>query len=82
MLGGVKDLQAARALSVAGLRASKELRASLWLIPIEARRHLDSDREGMLGGFTLGNYLMLVEHIGSFLSACVDWSRVKKRNMF
>ena len=61
-LPGVKDLQAARTGSVAGSRASKELEEALWLILIEDRRQLDSQREGMLIGFTLGNYLMLVEY--------------------
>jgi hypothetical protein len=31
------------------------------LVPIEDRRRLDSEREGMLEGFSLGNYLLLVE---------------------
>ncbi len=60
--GRVKDLQAARAGSVEGSRASKKLEESLWLIPIEDRRQLDSQRKGMLSSFTLGNYLMLVEY--------------------
>ena len=46
---------------------SKKLEEALWLIPIEDRRQLDSTREGMLAGFTLGNYLMLVEHTGRLL---------------
>ena len=65
--GRVKDLQAALAGSVAGSRASLELEEALWLIPIEDRRQLDSQREGMLCGFTLGNYLMLVEYTGRLL---------------
>lgn len=65
--GRVQDLQAARAGSMAGSRASKQLEAALWLIPIEDRRSLDSQREGMLSGFTLGNYLMLVEYTGRLL---------------
>ena len=65
--GRVKDVQAALAGSVAGSRASKELEEALWLIPIEDRRQLDSQREGMLSGFTLGNYLMLVEYTGRLL---------------
>ena len=65
--GRVKDLQTARAGSVAGSRASKELEEALWLIPIEDRRQLDSQREGMLSGFTLGNYLILVEYTGRLL---------------
>src|SRR5580700_9396524 len=37
---------------------------SLWLCPIEDRRRLDSSREGMLEGFPLGNYLLLVDYTG------------------
>ena len=51
--GRVKDLQAAQIGSVAGSRASTELEEALTLIPIENRRQLDSQREGMLSGFTL-----------------------------
>jgi hypothetical protein len=65
--GRVADLQAARQGSVAGSRAAKKLEEALWLIPIEDRRRVDSKREGMLTGFTLGNYLMLVEHTGRML---------------
>lgn len=65
--GRVDDLQVATQGSVAGSRASKKLEEALWLIPIEDRRGVDSKREGMLAGFTLGNYLMLVEHTGRLL---------------
>jgi hypothetical protein len=65
--GREADLQAARQGSVAGSRASKKLEEALWLIPVEDRRHLGSPREGMLCGFTLGNYLMLVEYTGRML---------------
>jgi REP element-mobilizing transposase RayT len=65
--GRIADLQAAKKGSVAASRASKKLEEGLWLIPIEDRRQLDSKREGMLAGFTLGNYLMLVEYTGRFL---------------
>lgn len=65
--GRVEDLQTAKQGSVAGSRASKKLEEALWLIPIEDRRNLDSTREGMLVGFTLGNYLLLVEHTGRLL---------------
>jgi len=34
------------------------------LCPIENRRRLDSSREGMLEGFSLGNYLLLVDYTG------------------
>ena len=50
--------------SVAGSRAAAGLEESLWLCPIEDRRRLDSSREGMLEGFSLGNYLLLVDYTG------------------
>jgi hypothetical protein len=58
------DLQAAKRGSVAGSTASAGLEQSLWLCPIEDRRRLDSPREGMLEGFSLGNYLLLVDYTG------------------
>jgi REP element-mobilizing transposase RayT len=58
------DLQAAKRGSVAGSIASAGLEESLWLCPIEDRRRLDSPREGMLEGFSLGNYLRLVDYTG------------------
>jgi hypothetical protein len=66
-LGRIKDLQAALSGSVAGSKASQKLEEELWLIPIEDRRRLDSEREGMLESFTLGNYLMLVEYSGRLI---------------
>ncbi len=59
--GRVQDLHAARAGSAVSSRASRDLEEALWLIPIEDRRQLNSPRERMLSGFTLGNYLMLVD---------------------
>jgi REP element-mobilizing transposase RayT len=50
--------------SAAGSVASAGLEESLWLCPIEDRRRLDSPREGMLEGFSLGNYLVLVDYTG------------------
>lgn len=41
-----------------------DLEDGLWLIPIEDRRRLGALREGMLEGFTLGNYLLLIEYTG------------------
>ena len=58
------DLEAAEQGSVAGSRASAGLEESLWLCPIEDRRRLDSSREGMLEGFSLGSYLLLVDYTG------------------
>jgi len=65
--GRTDDLSAALRGSLAGSQSSAGLEESLWLIPIEDRRRIDSQREGMLEGFTLGNYLMLVEHTGRLL---------------
>ena len=62
--GRVEDVREALQGSVAASRVSAGLEDSLWLVPIEDRRRVDSVREGMLEGFTLGNYLMLVEHTG------------------
>ena len=53
-----------RAGSVAGSTAAAGLEEGLWLCPIEDRRRLDSSREGMLEGFSLGNYVLLVEYTG------------------
>ncbi len=62
--GRIEDVQAAQQGSIAGVQASSKLEDELWLVPIEDRRNKDSVREGILEGFTLGNYLMLVEHTG------------------
>ena len=62
--GRSSDLAAAAGGSVAGSCASAGLEESLWLCPIEDRRQLDSPREGMLEGFPLGSYLLLVDYTG------------------
>jgi REP element-mobilizing transposase RayT len=62
--GRTEDLTAAEQGSVAGSRASAGMEDSLWLCPIEDRRRLDSSREGMLEGFSLGSYLLLVDYTG------------------
>jgi hypothetical protein len=62
--GRTSDLAAAADGSVAGSLASGGLEESLWLCPIEDRRGLDSSREGMLQGFSLGSYLLLVDYTG------------------
>lgn len=59
-----KDLQEVIDGSVAASRAASGLEDSLWLVPIEDRRGIDSAREGMVEGFTLANYLLLVEYTG------------------
>jgi REP element-mobilizing transposase RayT len=60
--GRTEDLKAARSGSVAGSAAGAGLEESHWLCPIEDRRRLDSAREGMVEGFSLGNYLLLVDY--------------------
>jgi hypothetical protein len=40
------------------------LEEALWLCPIENRRQIDSPREGMLEGFSLGSCLLLVDYTG------------------
>jgi hypothetical protein len=62
--GRTDDLKAARGGSVAGSTAAAGIEDSLWLCPIEDRRRLDSSREGMIEGFALGNYLLLVDYTG------------------
>jgi hypothetical protein len=62
--GQTDQLKAATGGSVAGSLAAAGLEESLWLCPIEDRRRLDSSREGMLEGFPLGSYLLLVDYTG------------------
>ncbi len=62
--GRTGDLKAAEQGSVAGSSASAGLEEPIWLCPIEDRRKLDSAREGMLEGFSLGSYLILVDYTG------------------
>jgi len=62
--GRTEDLKAARRDSVAGSAAAAGLEETLWLCPIEDRPRLDSSREGVLEGFSLGNYLLLVDYTG------------------
>ncbi len=62
--GRSSDLTAAKQGSVAGSSASAGLEEPIWLCPIEDRRKLDSCREGMLEGFPLGSYLLLVDYTG------------------
>ena len=67
--GQLKRLQAARRGSVVGSRAAGNVDQSHWLLPIEDRRqHTNakpvSKREGMLEGFSLGSYLLLIDYTG------------------
>lgn len=58
-LGALKE--AARS-SVAGSRAAGRMEESHWLCPLEDLRAKGSRREGMLDGFSLGSYLLLVDY--------------------
>ena len=51
-------------LRTAKWRQGRRDRRSRRLCPIEDRHKLDSSREGMLEGFSLGSYLMLVDYTG------------------
>ena len=59
--GRTGDLEAAGKGSVAGSNAAKSLEESHWLCPIEDRRRLDSSREGMIEGFSVGSYVLLID---------------------
>jgi hypothetical protein len=58
------QLEAATDGSVAGSLAAAGLEEALWLCPIEDRRELDSSREGMMVGISLGSYARLVDYTG------------------
>src|SRR5262245_49811827 len=62
--GRIRDLKQAEHGSIAGSKASSKLEDAHWLCPIEDRRTIDSTREGMLEGFSLGSYLLLVDYTG------------------
>jgi len=60
---GVWDYaDAAAAGSVAGSRAAGDVEEDLWLCPVEDRRRLGGRREGLLEGFSLGSYLLLLDY--------------------
>jgi hypothetical protein len=62
--GRTGDLEASGKGSVAGSNAAKGLEESHWLCPIEDRRRLDSSREGMIEGLSVGSYLLLIDYSG------------------
>lgn len=45
-----------------GSRAAGDVEQNLWLCPVEDRRRPGATREGMLEGFSLGSYLLLVDY--------------------
>ena len=60
--GRMCDVAEIRNGSVAASKVSGQVEKGLWLIPIEDRRRLGEDREGMREGFTFGQYLLLVDY--------------------
>lgn len=60
--GKLDSLKAAARSSVSGSRAIGRLEESHWLCPLEDLRAKGSSREGMLAGFSLGSYLLLVDY--------------------
>ena len=62
--GQTDRLATAQEGSVAGSLAASGLEEAIWLCPIEDRRQIDSSREGMFDGLSLGSYLRLVDYTG------------------
>jgi hypothetical protein len=60
--GKLAQLQAARSGSVAGRHACGDLDQGHWLCPMDDRRQLGAPRAGILEGFSLGSYLLLVDY--------------------
>jgi REP element-mobilizing transposase RayT len=60
--GKLADLKAASSGSVAASRRARDVEQDLWLCPVEDCRSHGACREGMLDGFSLGNYLLLVDY--------------------
>ena len=60
--GKLQPLKAAAKGSVAGTRALGHADQDHWLCPVEDRRRQGALREGMLEGFSLGSYLLLVDY--------------------
>ncbi len=73
--GRLDDLQAARAGSVAGVKAAAGIGADFWLCPIEDTREQGGSRTGLLDGFSLGSYLQLIDYTSRLIrtgKACVS----------
>jgi hypothetical protein len=62
--GRTGDLARAERASVAAQAVSSGLEDDHWLCPIEDRQRLESSREGMIEGFTLGHYLLVLDYTG------------------
>jgi hypothetical protein len=66
-LGRLKALDAARHGSVAGVRHCRGMETGLWLCPIEDRRADGIHQPGLMEGFSLGNYLLLLDETSRLL---------------
>jgi REP element-mobilizing transposase RayT len=62
--GKLAALKAAARGAAAGSKATGRLEETHWLCPVEDLRRKGSPREGMLKGFSLGSYLLLVDYTG------------------
>lgn len=60
-LGRLADLQAARLSAAVGAQRCRGMETGLWLCPIEDRRAQGESRTGLLDGFSLGSYLLLLD---------------------
>ena len=60
--GKVEKLKVARQGSVAASRAIGNIDEDHWLCPMEDRRKSGSNREGMLEGFCVSSYLLLLDY--------------------
>jgi len=60
--GRIADVSEIRNGSVAATAVSDGIERDLWLVPIKDRRKQGAMREGVREGFTLGQYLMLVDY--------------------
>jgi hypothetical protein len=60
--GRMEDVEQIRNGSVAAQAVSGDIEDSLWLVPIEDRQRHGSLRKGIVEGFTLGQYLLLVDY--------------------
>ena len=59
--GRLRDVESIRNGSVRAQKVSEGVEEDHWLIPIEDRRRHGAKRAGIKEGFTLGQYLMLVD---------------------
>ncbi|MFN7889233.1 MAG: hypothetical protein ACK5OC_02980, partial [Pirellula sp.] len=74
--GRMEDVEQIRNGSVAAQAVSGDIEDSLWLVPIEDRQRQGSLRKGIVEGFTLGQYLLLVDYTSRMFARGRRSSRV------